>query len=152
NRMELLPPDSQADVVLTDVAAVSEEHRRWLWWLVAGSILLALAGGLACGWYAFRDRSAPTTQVREGGQLPKRDPLVDVQPLPPRLAIPVSKEELRLLDQVKKYDGKPDQMVQLLRSQVDLGVYYLKEGRLDDAEKVFKGLEEHPSKMKPSFT
>jgi hypothetical protein len=55
----------------------------------------------------------------------------------------VSKEEQRLLDAVKQHDGASP------KYRMDLAVFYLKNGKLDEAEATFKGIEEFADKQHP---
>jgi len=55
--------------------------------------------------------------------------------------VTISLKEKMLMDTVKDLELNKDE-VQSLKYRIDLGLYYLKEWRLDDAEKVYKEMED----------
>jgi serine/threonine-protein kinase len=142
--------DPEFDAVLTQSLPLPTPRRRWLSWLAVGSVFLALAGGLAYGWWQVRDRPAP--QVTPGTSVQARpNPLQDVPAPAAKTPAGPSKEEQELLDAIKKHESGPTDLKQALKSHIDLGVYYVRVARLDEAKDVFKKLEDQDVKKWPGF-
>jgi tRNA A-37 threonylcarbamoyl transferase component Bud32 len=102
--------------------------RRQLAWIAALTILLALGGGLAIGWWQQRGR----------GQANSNDEDMAARP-----STAVSEREKFLIEAVKQH-AKPD-AVQFIRrgleDRIDLGLLYLKNRELEKAERFFKLLD-----------
>jgi len=107
--------------------------RRWLAGLALVTVVLALGVGLAFGWWQGRDQTPPTTV-----QPPSATAEV---PPPPKSTLRQAAEEKRLLEAIQAMESNRDD-ANVIKYRVELGLYYLKEWRLDDAEKVFKVMEE----------
>jgi eukaryotic-like serine/threonine-protein kinase len=109
----------------------------WWPWLAASSVVVALGLGLAYGWWRSQDLAAAhhdSQPVQSAGDTGTAD-------TPPKTGNGVSKEEQRLLDAVKQHerDGAP-------KYRVELGLFYVKSGKLDEAENVFKAIEDSAEK------
>jgi serine/threonine-protein kinase len=108
-----LPSDAQATLTLPRYRA-----RRWLRALVPLSLLLAFAGSLAYGWW--QHEPAPAA--------PPRGEPTQVQTV--KLPTPKQEQERLLREQLKSSQSVED--------YVKLGLFYLEDRRLDDAERFFK--------------
>ena len=110
----------------------SSKHRRR--WIVTGSILVALAGGLLVGWLLAPSDPSPASASNQYSNLDdggKSKALVLFQ-----------KQEKTLLEASQKYSQpKAGEWIKGLQAQADLGVFYLKEKHWDDADRFFKELE-----------
>jgi serine/threonine-protein kinase len=104
--------------------------------LAVVTVLMALAAGLGYGWMR---NLGPAATVQPHPQ-PKVQSPPDV-PAPPKPFSEAAAEEKRLLEAVASTDGGKN-LGLMLDNRIKLGLFYLKERRLDDAEKVFKPLEE----------
>jgi hypothetical protein len=109
----------------------------WWPWLAALSVVVALGLGLAYGWWRSQDLAAAhhdSQPVQIAGDSGTADTAAQT-------GNGVSKEEQRLLDAVKQHerDGAP-------KYRVELGLFYVKSGKLDEAESVFKTLEDSAEK------
>src|SRR5439155_2628417 len=100
-----------------------------------------VGAGLAYGWWRRHDM-AVQAQVEPPHNSRAPHPREEVRPV----AGP-GREEQRLLDAIKELKAHPEPYL-TLAYHLDLGLLYLKEWRLDDAEKVFKELEDAPEKGK----
>jgi serine/threonine-protein kinase len=98
-------------------------------WLAFGSVVVALAGGLAYGWWQNRDNNHVAVAPPTTASLPP--------PAPPGM----NAEEKRLLDAIKLMESSHKDNI-ALEFRIELGLYYLKDLRLDDAEATFKPLED----------
>jgi eukaryotic-like serine/threonine-protein kinase len=117
----------------TDAASTQSipirRSRRWLAWAVPLSLLLALGGGLLYGWRRNAAESAPP---------------------PPEAVEPAAEltraqlAEKRLLERVKDNTNPKDQLERSsgLGDRIQLGLLYLKQRRLDEAETFFEGLKQ----------
>lgn len=116
----------------------------WLWRSAAiVGVLAALAGGLAFGWQQNRretpvkDQPGPIVPPENGQAKKSAKPQTD---------------ENELVQLVQKYD-QPTTQGQLnagLEHSVELGLFYIKERRPEDAEKFFAGLAK-PSQKIPAY-
>jgi predicted Ser/Thr protein kinase len=109
----------------------------WWPWLAAFSVVAALGMGLAYGWWRSQDLAA----AHHDSQQPAVQPAPDTANTDVKPATAVSKEEQRLLDAIKQHDGAP-------KYRIDLAVFYVKNGKLDDAENVFKAIEDSADKQR----
>jgi serine/threonine-protein kinase len=117
---------------------------RWLLDSVAiGSVLLALAGGLVLGWYQNR---------REGNAKDQPGVLVPPENGQAKKSLKPKTDEKELQALVQKYDQPttPGQLSAGLEHSVELGVFYIKERRPDDAEKFFAELA-RPDQKIPAY-
>ena len=118
----------------TGPVSTAPRRRAWIYVLVASSLLLALAVGAGLGWLRRTIAKAPPTSPAA--------PLVDSGEVDEDL-LPVNDEEaLRKL--VEKYlqPAAGDRNVSVgLSLCLDLGMLYLEQHRLDDAEKFFDRLD-----------
>jgi serine/threonine-protein kinase len=132
-----VPLSSQALATLSSESLRSSATKlpaaRPAWWpqgVLAAGVLAALAGSLAFGWYRERraDSAAPAaTETAE-----------DVAAIKALFSPKEREKDLqRLVQEHLKPDNKLDLAVGLKHS-ITLGLYYLKERRLDDAERFFK--------------
>ncbi|HZU37949.1 MAG TPA: protein kinase [Gemmataceae bacterium] len=102
---------------------------RRLGWLVAASVMATLAGGAALGWWQHRPR-----------------PVSTAEPAAPSLAVtvetPAQKREMALLETIHLYDHPIDNHDRSLGLdlRLELGVLYVDQRRLNEAEKYFTGL------------
>jgi serine/threonine protein kinase len=116
------------------VPVVPPPSRGLRWWAVA-SVVLALAVGLGFGWARQHWHTAPLTK-----DLPPLPP--DDHP-PPRPAVNLAKEREKELQKLVSESVKQDNPLGVLSGlnhSVELGLLYLKERRLDEAETFFKDL------------
>ena len=100
--------------------------------VVAAAVVLALGGGLFAGWLQQRD---PENAAAPAPGVPGGD---DVNPA--RALYTAREREKELQRLVKEHlppGSRLDQMVGLKHS-LELGLFYLREKRLDDAEQLFK--------------
>jgi hypothetical protein len=130
---------SPADAVATQKMPALR-RRRWLPWAVAGSVLLALGGGLFAG-RLYYDRPAPAEAAPEPAAVTPR-------PTPD----PNKEREETLLREWKLYaNPETDKDAWLgLSIATKLGLHYLKDRRLADAERFFGELN-HPDQRKMMY-
>jgi serine/threonine-protein kinase len=106
------------------------QRTRWLPWAMAGSMLLALAGGAALAWWQHASRNF----------LPPPGPPAAAEKDPDKIFSAQNREQ-RLLAEVEEhlyFKTEPvDKMRQALGAYLDLGLFYLEQWRLDDAERLF---------------
>jgi serine/threonine-protein kinase len=118
-----------SDAVSTQTLPRLARSRRWLAWAAVLSVLLALGGGLALGWW------------RNVVSVPAPPPHVDVDD-----PFSAAKGEKLLLDRVKHYTEPTSNLEEKsgLDDRIALGLYYLvaKPRRLDEAERFFKQLQQ----------
>ena len=107
----------------------------WWPWLAAFSVVVAVGLGLAYGWWRSQDQAA----AHHEPQLPAADGSSSDTAGKP--ASSATKEEQRLLEAVKQNDTA--------KTRIDLGIFYVKSSRLDEAELVFKALEDSSDKQRP---
>jgi serine/threonine-protein kinase len=130
-------PDPEYDATLTQsIRQPPRSSQRWLLWPAVGTVLLALIGSLAYGWWRAHDRADQAQQTPPPGA----DQVLDVPAVPDKATPAADKEEQLLLDVIKKHT-KDENFPLVNKYRVDLGVHYLKARRLDDADKVFIALE-----------
>jgi serine/threonine-protein kinase len=121
--------------------AAAPRAKRWLPWLAAASILLALAAGALAG-LLNRPSAAPAPEPPK-----ERPPQAAAAALADFLAFPQSPQEREraLLAEWQKC-GKPGenraQTTAGLNCAIDVGLFYLDAWRLDDADRFFHGLED----------
>jgi serine/threonine-protein kinase len=120
-------------VPATPAGPPAPRGRRWVPWLGAAAVLLALGGGAALGWLRLPGGSTP---------LPP-------QPLPSdagdvkALFSPAEREQF-LLTGVEEYanpENDPNRLQMGLGHGIELGLFYLEQHRLDDAERFFGRLD-----------
>src|SRR5262249_22126688 len=102
---------------------------RWMRWAVPLSLVLALGGGLPDGWWRNTVAAAPGhPQAAEPDRELTRSQLA----------------ERRLLERVKDNTNPTDhlQLSSGLGDRIQLGLLYLKQRRLDEAEAFFTGLKQ----------
>jgi serine/threonine-protein kinase len=107
----------------------------------AVAVVLALAAGLALGWYFQHP-----PPVNHHAALPVEDPG------PPKAAITLKKREEALLERVQEH-LKPENRLDAMagvKHCVDLGLFYLKQKRLDDADAFFKSIS-NPDRKTPAY-
>jgi hypothetical protein len=105
--------------------------------VAALSVVVALGLGLTYGWWRNQDLAAAHHDAQTG-QAVNDTSTADTAG---KAANGVSKEEQRLLDAVKQHerDGVP-------RYRIELAIFYIKNGKLDEAESVFKAIEDSAEK------
>ena len=133
---------TNSDALRGATTLLSEPRRSRSRVVMIASILLALAGGLVFGWIQHRP-------------LPELVPsLPDGRGLSPSATRPsLSKdEEIEMQRQVQKYlnPTSHSEMVTGLQHSVELGLYYLKQKRLDDADQLFLDLRK-PDRKIPAY-
>jgi len=116
------------------MVTLPESGRGKMGWLIAGGVILALAGGVGLGWlWNHRtETNLPAAQVVPGPvvfEAPKADPQRDRE-----------KDLLRLVQDHMKPNSPVDIAVGVKYS-AELGALYLKERDLADAEKLFEDLD-----------
>jgi serine/threonine-protein kinase len=105
--------------------------RRWLVWVAAISILLALAVGVLAGWLTS---PSPVAAEKAGESAEAAETFFFSRP----------EREAFLKQQMKRYSqpGEDrDRITTGLRYAIELGLMYLEDGRLAEAEKLFQDLE-----------
>jgi serine/threonine-protein kinase len=130
-------PATPSDAVKTGPVPVVGKRRR-LPWLVAGTLALAVLIGGVVGWLQRRGTASPRPAV--AGERP------------PAPAVPSAKKrrEQFLLDRVKEY-AHPVSVEQVklgLEFATELGLLYVKDRRLDEADQLFKDLAKHDNKYR----
>lgn len=114
---------------------------------LAASVLLALAGGLAFGWYQhYREQQSKDVQQPQG--------IEPTRPVGPERKPPVTKEGEREMERlVQKYlhPNNRQQMTTGLEHSLELTLYYLDERRLDDADRIFLELLKQDRKAVPAY-
>jgi serine/threonine-protein kinase len=119
-------PAQPSDAVSTQTAVPIPRRRRWALW-GALVLLLSVGVGLGLGWW------------RNAGRLPASPPPAPVGDDP----FAGASREKFLREAVKQPTNpkEPREVRQGLEFRIDLGLLYLKERRLDEAEEFFKGLQ-----------
>jgi serine/threonine-protein kinase len=138
--------EPEFDSVLTQSLPVPTAPRHGWRWLALAGVVLAFAVGLGYGWWQVHDQSAAQQQVPPTAKSPQAagDPFKGLPDVAVKANGRPSKEEVELLKKIEvAADGRA-----VLKAKVDLGVYYLKERHLNDAEQLFKGLEGQNVKAK----
>ncbi|HEY7426579.1 MAG TPA: protein kinase [Gemmataceae bacterium] len=109
-------------------------RRGWRWPVFAASVLLAIAAGAGAGWYRHRLAFPPHAAV-----VPATEELA---------ADKLETKEQALRTLLEPYLGTPPSTVRErqkgLEHGMDLGLYYLEQDRLDDAQALFVRFERHP--------
>ncbi|HYV39695.1 MAG TPA: serine/threonine-protein kinase, partial [Gemmataceae bacterium] len=126
------PANPAFDSTQTQTMPRTSSH-HWLPWLAFASVFMALAGGLAYGWWQNRDTQHVNGQPPNTASVPP--------PAPPGMTA----EEKRLLDAIKLMESSHKDSI-ALEFRIELGLYYLKDRRLNEAEGVFKPLEDSSDK------
>jgi eukaryotic-like serine/threonine-protein kinase len=127
-------PPQASDVVSTQIMPPLSRRRGWRW-LVAASIVVALAGGLFAGWY-WRPQPGP----------------IFVEPQAPanQLALTKAREaELKKLIADSAHPKDTLGAMAGLEHARELGLLYLKERRLDEADQLFTNLATPGQKAAP---
>jgi hypothetical protein len=131
----------------TPVVAVSPAKpvprgKTWIKWAAAGSVFLALMIGAFGGWVRNADVVIPpldTEQIRAVRTTIPKEP----GPSEPLLSSQREREQW-LVAELKQY-GKPGEVKEQLEFglnyNIELGLLYLDNWRLDDAQKLFKDLD-----------
>ena len=118
---------------------------RRLPWLFAASVLLAVLGGAG---YAWQRRHAAAQPATNGGTAPINPADAEVEGI-----LPSHKREQALRAAVEEYLNPQDKTARDedtgFRLCRDLGVCYLENGRLDEAEKLFDRLEKYAAPYRP---
>jgi serine/threonine-protein kinase len=122
------------DATLTQSLPHPASHRWWPW-VAALSVVAALGLGLAYG--RWRSHAQASAQV---DSLPGQESAAS--DLSQKTLSAAAKEEQRLLDAIKQHDADT-------KHRVDLAAFYLRNWRLDDAEKEFKGIYDSGAKQHP---
>jgi hypothetical protein len=110
-------------------------------WLAVLTVLAALGAGLGYGWWRSQEQ-----RTGNGEQLPPAVQSDNTPPDPPIKVVATPTEEQRLLDSIKKHELLD--LAQANRDRVNLAVYYLKNGRFQDARKEFKVFDVASEKSK----
>jgi serine/threonine-protein kinase len=121
-------------------------RNAWGWPIRIVALFLALAGGLALGWFQHH----PAPAVKDAAQANKNPPAEQL--LPAKKTLISRDEENEMLRQVQKYlnPTSHSEMVTGLQHSVELGLYYLKQKRLDDADLLFLDLRK-PERKIPAY-
>jgi serine/threonine-protein kinase len=125
-------PAAPGDLATTQISFALAPRRRYLPWLAAGSIALALAGGLLAG-RLWRSKPEPP---------PDRPSL--------RTPTAAQEREKELLRSIQLSSQPEDQLTRMsgLRDRIELGFLYLEARRLDDADRFFKNLDRAEEKTR----
>jgi serine/threonine-protein kinase len=113
--------------------------RTWLVALAAASIVLALLVGGTAAWLFRRATPPPPTASSTPSNIP-----------PGPLLTERNKNEQFLREAVEKYANPgtdPDRRVLGLRHSLELGLFYLKDDRLEEADQFFAVLINNPAKV-----
>jgi len=111
---------------------------RWLTSVALGTVLLALLGGGALAWLRNKSRA----------QAAEATPQKTIE-LPPLLS-EEQRQEKFMREAVEQYSdpGKDPMRIDLgLKHALELGLYYLKHHRLEDADQFFLGLRDNRFKV-----
>jgi serine/threonine-protein kinase len=145
-------PSQPLDSVPTQVL-IPLRSRRWLRWLAAGSILLALAAGAGYGWMHSRKTSpdAITEPVPSEPLAPLQQREMALKVLVDRNLSPMQgkkpseneiEQALKLIEEQKVFaKAKKDPHKDRLLFAVELGLLYLDQGRLTEADRFFLSLD-----------
>ena len=101
-------------------------------WLVAAAGVVVLAGLGVAGWWAFGKLNASPTPPHTEPQ-----PVVGLPDTRPPVKVVTAKERALLA----KWDNPTARPADVLDAGIELGLLYVKENRLDDAERVFNAVE-----------
>ena len=123
-------PSQPLDAVSTQILPPYRPGRR-LVWLGALAIILALGGGLLAGWLWNRP---PATSAISSDKI--RTDAVQKQ----------REKDLHALVQEHLKDGNPRQVTASLDHAIELGLIYLKQRRLEEANQFFKELNQAGNK------
>lgn len=126
-------PSQPLDAVSTQILPPYRRGRRMVW-LGALAILLALGGGLLAGWMWNRPQTTSTgdsDRARAEAAQKQRE------------------KDLRALVMEHIKDGNQLQVAASLQHSIDLGLIYLKQRRLPEADQFFKELNQ--ASNKPQF-
>jgi serine/threonine-protein kinase len=120
--------------------------KRWLPWLAAASILLSLGVGVVLGLVA-------TGRLGSERHPPAAEAPPPSQPLAQEGAAFDLKKREQALEEVAKQHSNPvvergGAMVRGLDARVELGLFYLDQGRGEDADRYFLSLIDNPNKVK----
>ncbi len=137
-----LPGDAPGSLAATGTVPPRSRARFWLPWVAAATVALALLMGAAVGmvrndplgWFhplAAAETPAPQSPAAVGEASPE-----------------IRKLEQALVEAAKKYPNpdpprpgtRPMQLIMGLDARIELGLFYLDQQRLDDAERFFQGL------------
>jgi hypothetical protein len=116
----------------TPTLLVATGRRSWLPWLAAGSVVLSLAVGSALGVYRHLHRSAPPPETSTA-EVDAIDAMFSPQKREQVLQAAVEKNAYFGTDRIR--------MRVALASYLDLGLFYLEQWRLDDADRFFARLD-----------
>jgi eukaryotic-like serine/threonine-protein kinase len=109
--------------------------QRLLIWLAGSTVALALGIGLVFGYWQSRDTGQPSAAAVQ--------PTASTPEVPPPLKSKsrYTVEEKRLLDAIQAMESTHDEG-NVVKYRLELGLCYLKEWKLDEAEKTFKEMED----------
>jgi serine/threonine-protein kinase len=124
-----------ADMAGLPVVQAASASRHWPRWLGVACVLLGVLGGAWIGWLRSPTPAAATASDKSPDQLPVPDPVV-----PP----PHEREQLLRREWARYADPgvDPERTRWGLRYAVELGLLFLSDERLDDAEKWFREVED----------
>jgi eukaryotic-like serine/threonine-protein kinase len=106
----------------------------WLLWVAGASVVLALGIGLGFD-ILGQGHEPPTSTVNQVSPQ-----VADAPPLP-KATPGQTAEEQQLLEAIQAMESNKD-VANVIKYRVELAMYYLKDWRLDDAERVFKKMED----------
>jgi serine/threonine-protein kinase len=124
-------PSQPLDVVSTQIIPPYRGRRR-LAWLGALGVVLALGTGLLAGWLWNRPQATSPTQNAKAK--------IDV-------AQKQREQDLRAWVQEHLKDGTPPQIIASHQHAIELGLIYLKQRRLEEADQFFKELDQPGNKF-----
>lgn len=109
--------------------------RRWLPLLAVASVFLALGGGLGYGWWMNQGQPPPPANLPT--------PEAHEEPVGEKTLFSNKEREKSLIEAVKLHaqPKTPKEAQRGLDDRIDLGLLYLKERRLKEADDFFKQLE-----------
>jgi serine/threonine-protein kinase len=129
--ISLLATEGEALVALETEPREVSTNRRWLPWVVAATIVLALLGGALLGF--FHNGSPENASF---ASLPKRE---NSQVIRPETALEQKEKTLRQLAKEFENPGS-DQRAQGMTHQIELALFFLDQRRFDEADRFFREL------------
>jgi len=137
--ISLIATEGEPLIALEAESLAVSKTRRWLPWMVAASIVLALVGGAVLGFFHNRPpATSDSPNLRElgaGANLPS-------SPNPKSQTEMALEQKEKTLRQLAKEFENPgnDQRAQGITHQIELGLFLLDQRRFNDADQFFKGL------------
>jgi serine/threonine-protein kinase len=138
------PSGSQPAITLTGPKP-SWRANHWLPWVAAGSILLSLLVGVVLGLVA-------TGRLGAGRKQSTAEPPGSVASVEESKALDLNRREQALEEAARRHPNPGQEnraaIVRGLDARVELGLFYLDQGRRDDADRFFLSLIDNPYKVR----